>query len=404
MTEIFHYATDDGIATITWDLPGASMNVLDEQGIAVLDAHVDTALADAAVTGVIITSAKKDFAGGMDLNVIARMKGAAEAAGGDPAETIFGFVMGLHGVLRKIECAGADPKTHKGGKPFVWACPGTAMGIGTEIGLACHRRIAADNPKAKIGLPEILVGLFPGSGGTTRLVRMLGLMGAAPFLLEGKTPAPSKARSAGLIDAGEHETMLEAACCKMYATERLWDIANNALQVTGGTGFMREYPYERILRDARINMIFEGTNQILRMMIAFQGLRSLGRGELGSPEGPARMAGVAERLAPQREELEELVPLFAQRCRAALEQHGKGIRDAQFVQHRLADMATSLFVSGAVLSRATASDSAGQLDEVELDLAALACARAHGNFRRALLEEERPLDELVERVARHATR
>ncbi|MCH8951653.1 MAG: enoyl-CoA hydratase/isomerase family protein, partial [Proteobacteria bacterium] len=164
MSEIFHYATDDGIATITWDQPGASMNVLNEQGIAELDAHVDAALADSAVTGVIITSGKRDFAGGMDLNVIARMKRQAEAAGGNPAETIFGFVMGLHGLLRKIERAGADPKTRKGGKPFVWACPGTSMGIGTEIGLACHRRIAADVPKAKIGLPEILVGLFPGSG------------------------------------------------------------------------------------------------------------------------------------------------------------------------------------------------------------------------------------------------
>jgi 3-hydroxyacyl-CoA dehydrogenase/enoyl-CoA hydratase/3-hydroxybutyryl-CoA epimerase len=192
MTEIFHYATGDGVVTITWDLPGASMNVLNEQGIAEIDAHVDTALADDAIKGVIITSAKKDFAGGMDLNVIARMKAEAEAAGGNPAETIFGFVMQLHGVLRKIERAGADPKTMKGGKPFVWASPGTSMGIGTEIGLACHHRIAADNPKAKIGLPEI---------GTTRLVRMLGVMGAAPYLLEGRTPEPKKAKSAGLIDA-----------------------------------------------------------------------------------------------------------------------------------------------------------------------------------------------------------
>ena len=172
MTEIFHYATDDAIATITWDLPGASMNVLNEQGIRELDAHVDTALADTAIKGVIITSAKKDFAGGMDLNVIARMKAEAERSGGNPAGTIFGFVMQLHGILRKIERAGTDPKTKKGGKPIVWASPRTAAGIGLELGLACHRRIAADNPKAKIGLPEILVGLFPGAGGTTRLSRM----------------------------------------------------------------------------------------------------------------------------------------------------------------------------------------------------------------------------------------
>ena len=85
MTEIFHYATDDAIATITWDLPGASMNVLNEQGIRELDAHVDAALADEAVTGVIITSAKKDFAGGMDLNVIAAMMPSPQSLGTCPA-------------------------------------------------------------------------------------------------------------------------------------------------------------------------------------------------------------------------------------------------------------------------------------------------------------------------------
>jgi 3-hydroxyacyl-CoA dehydrogenase/enoyl-CoA hydratase/3-hydroxybutyryl-CoA epimerase len=197
MTDIFTYAAQDGVATIAWDLPGASMNVLTVEGVKQLDACVDRALADESVRGVVITSAKKDFAGGMDLNVIASMK---QAGGADPAATIFGFVMQLHGVLRKIETAGADPKTKKGGKPFAWACPGTAMGIGLEIGLACHRRFAADNPKAKIGLPEIMVGIFPGAGGTTRLVRMLGVMGAAPFLLEGKTPNPAKAKAGGLVD------------------------------------------------------------------------------------------------------------------------------------------------------------------------------------------------------------
>ena len=110
------------------------------------------------------------------------------------------MVMELHGVLRKIERAGADPKTNKGGKPFCWASPGTAAGIGLELGLACHHRIAADNPKAKIGLPEIMVGIFPGAGGTTRLVRMLGLMGSAEALLQGKMYAPKKAKAMMLID------------------------------------------------------------------------------------------------------------------------------------------------------------------------------------------------------------
>lgn len=108
--------------------------------------------------------------------------------------------MSGHHILRKLERAGMDPKTNKGGKPVAWASPGTAAGIGTEIGLACHRRFVADNPKAKIGLPEILVGIFPGAGGTTRLIRMLGLMAASPLLLEGKMLPPAKSKAAGVID------------------------------------------------------------------------------------------------------------------------------------------------------------------------------------------------------------
>ncbi len=187
----------DGIATITWDLPGRSMNVLTEDGIAELDAAIDAALADPTVKGIVLTSGKADFAGGMDLNVIARMK---ERAGADPAKGLFDGIMALHAILRKIERAGMDPKTLKGGKPVAWAAPGTSAGIGTEIGLACHRRFMADNPKAKVGLPEILVGLFPGSGGTTRVSRMLGVMAAAPILMEGKMLAPKAAKATGLID------------------------------------------------------------------------------------------------------------------------------------------------------------------------------------------------------------
>jgi 3-hydroxyacyl-CoA dehydrogenase/enoyl-CoA hydratase/3-hydroxybutyryl-CoA epimerase len=194
----FHYSTDaDGIATISWDIAGKSMNVLSMEGLAELEAHIDTALGDGAVKGVIITSGKPDFAGGMDLNVIAKMK---DMAGDQPEKGLFDGIMSMHRCLRKIERAGMDPKTLKGGKPVVAALPGTALGIGLEIPLACHRIIAADNPKAKIGLPEIMVGIFPGAGGTTRLSRKLGAMGAAPFLLEGKLSEPKKAKSAGIID------------------------------------------------------------------------------------------------------------------------------------------------------------------------------------------------------------
>lgn len=195
---IFQTAIDaDGIATLSWDLPGRSMNVLTYEGIADLEAAFDAALADPGVRGILITSAKPDFAGGMDLAVLARMK---EEAGADPARGLFEGIMAIHRLLRKIERAGMDPRTHKGGKPVAFASPGLCAGIGTEIALACHRRFIADTARAKIGLPEILIGLFPGAGGTTRLVRMLGLMGAAPVLLEGKMLAPKAAKAAGLID------------------------------------------------------------------------------------------------------------------------------------------------------------------------------------------------------------
>ncbi len=183
----------DGVAVITWDVPGKSMNVMSTAGFQLLSDLVDQALADPAVKGIVITSGKKDFAGGMDLNVIAQMR-----AGG--AQAIFDGVMTMHKVLRKIELAGMDPKTRKGGKPVAAALPGTALGIGLELPLSTHRIFAADNPKAKIGLPEIMVGIFPGAGGTTRLSRKLGAMVAAPFLLEGKLSDPRAAKVAGLVD------------------------------------------------------------------------------------------------------------------------------------------------------------------------------------------------------------
>ncbi len=194
MTDFTTTIDADGVATITWDVPGKSMNVMSLAGFAELNSQIDAALADSAVKGIIITSGKKDFAGGMDLNVIAKMRDDGGAEG------IFNGVMDMHAILRKIERAGMDPKTLKGGKPIVAALPGTALGIGLEVPLSCHRIIAADNPKAKIGLPEIMVGIFPGAGGTTRLVRKMGAMMAAPYLLEGKLSDPKGAKAGGLID------------------------------------------------------------------------------------------------------------------------------------------------------------------------------------------------------------
>lgn len=194
----FTYAVDaDGVATITWDAEGRSMNVLTREAFKVFEDHLDAALGDAAVKGIILASGKPAFAGGMDLNVLASIR---EEAGDNPAQGLFDFTMNGHRIMRKMERAGLDPKTNKGGKPVACAINGTCAGIGTEIALSCHRRFMTDDPKAKIGLPEILVGLFPGGGGTTRYSRMVGAMAAAPVLLEGKMLAPAKAKSAQLVD------------------------------------------------------------------------------------------------------------------------------------------------------------------------------------------------------------
>ncbi len=210
----------DGVAILTWDVPGKSMNVMSLEGFAQLSALVDGCLADPACKGIILTSGKKDFAGGMDLNVIAKMR-----EGG--AEAIFAGVMQMHAVLRKIERAGMDPKTLKGGKPIACVLPGTALGIGLELPLSCHRIFAAENPKAKIGLPEIMVGIFPGAGGTTRLVRKMGAMMAAPFLLEGKLSDPKAAKAAGIIDEVCADPMAAARDWVLKATEadlvKPWD-------------------------------------------------------------------------------------------------------------------------------------------------------------------------------------
>ena len=224
MTDFTMKTDSDGVAIITWDCPGKSMNVMSGEALLELNDCVDKALADEAVKGIVITSGKKDFAGGMDLNVLADMRANA---GDEPAKGLFEGIMQMHVLLRKIERAGMDPKTLKGAKPVAAALPGTAAGIGFELPLACHRIFVADNPKAKIGLPEILVGIFPGAGGTTRLARKLGAMMAAPFLLEGKMLDPKKAKGAALIDEVVEDPIAAAKEWVLKATDadcvKPWD-------------------------------------------------------------------------------------------------------------------------------------------------------------------------------------
>ena len=235
MTEFKYSIDSDGVAIISWDVPNKTMNVMSLEGLKELDKHFDAALSDDRVKGIIVTSGKRDFAGGMDLNVLADMK---TAQGENPAQGLFNGIMQIHKLLRKIELAGMDPKTKKGAKPVAAAINGTAAGIGLELPLACHRIFAIDNEKSKIGLPEILVGIFPGAGGTTRLVRKLGAMNAAPFLLEGKMLSPSKMKLAGVIDelTEESDLLSRAKAWVLDATDadciKPWD--DKSYKMPGG--------------------------------------------------------------------------------------------------------------------------------------------------------------------------
>src|SRR4249919_3826538 len=187
----------DGIALITWDMSDRSMNVINTGVIEEFGALVDKVTADAAIKGVVITSGKETFCGGADLTMLegmgavfanlVRTKGEEEAAA-----FVFEESRKLSQLYRRLETCG---------KPWVCALNGTAMGGGFEFALACHHRIATDNPKTRLGLPEIKVGLFPGAGGTQRVARMLAPADALQMMFKGEQLKVDRAKAMKLIDA-----------------------------------------------------------------------------------------------------------------------------------------------------------------------------------------------------------
>ena len=183
----------DGVATITWNVSNRPMNVMNVETMTAYAEAVEKAVDDENVKGVIVASAHKEFLVGADLSVM---------GDGDVA-MLEEFMRVLHGIFRRME---------KGGKPFVAAINGHALGGGFEICLACHHRIAADDPKIKIGLPEAKIGLLPGGGGTQRLPRMIGMQQALPLMLEGRELAPKAALNMGMVDeAVPADELLNAA-------------------------------------------------------------------------------------------------------------------------------------------------------------------------------------------------
>ena len=231
---MINYEIDgDGIATITWDMPGRSMNVLGPESTPAYIEAVEKAIADDAVKGVIVTSGKSSFIAGADLEMIEKM--IASGGGADEAEALLG---GLQPAIRRIETSG---------KPFAAAINGTALGGGLEVCLGCHYRVAADNPRSQIGLPEVKVGLLPGGGGTQRLPRLIGFEKALPLLLEGTPVNPQTALKLGIVDEVVPADQMLAACKKWLLETgnavQPWDVKGASIP---GGGIQTPKGYEII--------------------------------------------------------------------------------------------------------------------------------------------------------------
>jgi acyl-CoA dehydrogenase family protein 9 len=218
--------------------------------------------------------------------------------------------------------------------------------------------------------------------------------------------------TAGMMDRGGIDYSLETAACKIFASELAFRAANDALQIAGGNGYSKEYPYEQAVRDSRINMIFEGTNEILRALIALMALQQPGErlNTLGKAfKHPLHSLGaissyvagrakrqitkpsfslVHESLAEEADAVATMMHSFALAVEDLLLKHGKQIIEMQFLQLRLANAAIDIFMSVAVLSRSTWEIArAGTVDAAaaELDCARVfipaAMRRARRNIR-----------------------
>jgi 3-hydroxyacyl-CoA dehydrogenase / enoyl-CoA hydratase / 3-hydroxybutyryl-CoA epimerase len=198
MTTNFKLDVDaDGVALITWDQPGRSMNLITLDTIEEFGAIVEKVASEATIKGAVITSGKDTFCGGADLTMLeslGRMFAEIAKSQGEEAAAVrlFEESRKLSLIFRRLETCG---------KPWVAALNGTAVGGGFELALSCHHRIAAQNPKTRLGLPEIKVGLFPGAGGTTRVARMLPPADALQYLLKGDQLTVERAKGMKLIDA-----------------------------------------------------------------------------------------------------------------------------------------------------------------------------------------------------------
>ena len=233
---------------------------------------------------------------------------------------------------------------------------------------------------------------------------------------------------AGMVDKGGVDFSLETAACKIYASELAFRTANEALQIAGGIGYSKEYPYERAVRDSRINLIFEGTNEILRALIALMGLQQPGE-ELKAVgkafKDPLHSIGaissyltgrvkrtlvkpeftkVHELLADEADLVADNIHGLAMAVEKALIEHGKAIIERQMLQERMANAAIDIYLSTAVLARATAAikkhGEAGAA--ADLEAARLFIPTSMRRTRRAIRALERNADDTVRAIAQRA--
>jgi 3-hydroxyacyl-CoA dehydrogenase/enoyl-CoA hydratase/3-hydroxybutyryl-CoA epimerase len=225
----------DGIALITWDMPGRSMNVIDEAVLDEIGEIVRRLKSDAQIRAAIITSGKKTFCAGADLvflQALAARYGAAGKRSLDQQElrTLMEEAGRFSRVFRELETCG---------KPVVAAMNGTVLGGGLELCLSCHHRIVADDPSAKIGLPESKVGLLPGAGGTQRLPRLIGAEAALDLMLNGRHIDPGSALKLGVVHAIAPRDDLVAAARQWIAANPKptppWD--EKSFKLPGGTPY-----------------------------------------------------------------------------------------------------------------------------------------------------------------------
>ena len=214
-----------------------------------------------------------------------------------------------------------------------------------------------------------------------------------------------------LIDRKDVDYSIESAIAKIFATEVLWEAVDENLQIWAGAGYMKEYPYERWLRDARINRIFEGTNEILRAFVALSGMQGPGQELAGLADAikyPLKGIGLVSDFAIRKIKqnvvgetitkahpalkkmagiLEEHAVEFSTQVEVLLRRHGKEIHLRQFAQKRIADIAIDLYAMAALLSRVTAAIQEKTLEKCDLEISMAdaffmrANRRVRGNFK-----------------------